>query len=115
MYKYSERPKTLAERRYEDNIPEEVKSARLTEIINLQLSQALASHQAQIGKTHKVLVEGFSKRSDDFLSGRNDYNSKTIFPRGAAKKGDYVLVKIADCTSATLKGELVEILSSVTN
>ncbi len=115
MYKYSERPKTLAERRYEDNIPEEVKSARLTEIINLQLSQALASHQAQIGKTHKVLVEGFSKRSDDFLSGRNDYNSKTIFPRGAAKKGDYVLVKITDCTSATLKGELVEILSSVTN
>ena len=115
MYKYSERPKTLAERRYEDNIPEEVKSARLTEIINLQLSQALASHQAQIGKTHKVLVEGFSKRSDDFLSGRNDYNSKTIFPRGDAKKGDYVLVKITDCTSATLKGELVEILSSVTN
>lgn len=114
MYKYSERPKTLAERRYEDNIPEEVKSARLTEIINLQLSQALASHQAQIGKTHKVLVEGFSKRSDDFLSGRNDYNSKTIFPRGAAKKGDYVLVKITDCTSATLKGELVEILSSET-
>lgn len=115
MYKYSERPKTLAERRYEDNIPEEVKSARLTEVIDLQLSQALASHQAQIGKTHKVLVEGFSKRSDDFLSGRNDYNSKTIFPRGAAKKGDYVLVKITDCTSATLKGELVEILSSVTN
>lgn len=115
MYKYSERPKTLAERRYEDNIPEEVKSARLTEVIDLQLSQALASHQAQIGKIHKVLVEGFSKRSDDFLSGRNEYNSKTIFARGTAKKGDYVLVKITDCTSATLKGELVEILSSVTN
>ena len=115
MYKYSERPKTLAERRYEDNVSEEVKSARLTEIIDLQLSQALASHQAQIGKIHKVLVEGFSKRSDDFLSGRNDYNSKTIFPRGKAKKGDYVLVKITECTSATLKGELVEILTSVTN
>lgn len=114
MYKYSERPKTLAERRYEDNIPEEVKSARLTEIIDLQLTQALASHQAQLGKTHKVLVEGFSKRSEDFMSGRNDYNSVTIFPRGNAKKGDYVLVKINECTSATLKGELVEILSSVT-
>ena len=115
MYKYSERPKTLAERRYEDNIPEELKSARLTEIIDLQLSQALASHQAQLGKTHKVLVEGFSKRSEDFLSGRNDYNSVTIFPKGNAKKGDYVLVKINKCSSATLKGELVEILSSVTN
>ena len=115
MYKYSERPKTLAERRYEDNIPEELKSARLTEIIDLQLSQALVSHQAQLGKTHKVLVEGFSKRSEDFLSGRNDYNSVTIFPKGNAKKGDYVLVKINECSSATLKGELVEILSSVTN
>jgi tRNA-2-methylthio-N6-dimethylallyladenosine synthase len=115
MYKYSERPKTLAERRYEDNVPEEVKSARLTEIIDLQLSQALASHQKQIGKIHKVLIDGFSKRSEDFLSGRNEYNSKTIFPRGSAKKGDYVLVKILDCTSATLKGEIVEILSSVTN
>jgi tRNA-2-methylthio-N6-dimethylallyladenosine synthase len=115
MYKYSERPKTLAERRYEDNVPEEVKSARLTEIIDLQLSQALASHQKQIGKIHKVLIDVFSKRSEDFLSGRNEYNSKTIFPRGSAKKGDYVLVKILDCTSATLKGEIVEILSSVTN
>lgn len=110
MYKYSERPKTLAERRYEDNIPEEVKSARLTEVIDLQLSQALASNQSQIGKVHKVLIEGFSKRSEDFLSGRNEFNSKTVFPKGEAKKGDYVLVKITDCTSATLMGELVEIL-----
>src|SRR5690606_31561709 len=81
MYKYSERPKTLAERRYEDNVPEEVKSARLTEVIDLQLSQALASNQAQIGKVHKVLIEGFSKRSEDFLSGRNEFNSKTVFPK----------------------------------
>lgn len=110
MYKYSERPKTLAERRYEDNVPEELKSSRLTEVINLQLSNALASHQAQIGKIHKVLIEGTSKRSEDFLSGRNEFNSITIFPKGEAKKGDYVLVKINDCTSATLHGELVEIL-----
>lgn len=110
MYKYSERPKTLAERRFEDNIPEEIKSARLTEVIDLQLSHAMASNKNQIGKIHKVLIEGFSKRSEDFLSGRNEYNTKTVFPKGNAKKGDYVLVKITDCTSATLIGELVEIL-----
>ena len=110
MYKYSERPKTLAERRYDDNVPEEVKSARLTEVIDLQLSQALESNQRQIGQTLKVLIEGTSKRSEDFLSGRNEFNSKTVFPKGEAKKGDYVLVKITDCTSATLLGELVEIL-----
>ncbi len=110
MYKYSERPKTLAERRYDDNIPEEVKSARLTEVIDLQLSQALASNQNQIEKIHKVLIEGTSKRSEDFLSGRNEFNSKVVFPKGEAKKGDYVLVKITDCTSATLLGEIVEIL-----
>jgi len=115
MYKYSERPKTLAERRYEDNIPEEVKSARLTEVIDLQLSQALTSNQNQIGRTHKVLIEGVSKRSDDFLSGRNEFNSKVVFQKGKAKKGDYVLVKITDCTSATLLGELVEILPPSNN
>lgn len=115
MYKYSERPKTLAERRFEDNIPEEIKSARLTEVIDLQLSHAMASNKNQIGKIHKVLIEGFSKRSEDFLSGRNEYNTKTVFPKGNAKKGDYVLVKITDCTSATLIGELVEILPPSNN
>src|SRR5690606_13959367 len=84
MYKYSERPKTLAERRFEDNIPEEIKSARLTEVIDLQLSHAMASNKNQIGKIHKVLIEGFSKRSEDFLSGRNEYNTKTVFPKGNA-------------------------------
>ena len=115
MYKYSERPKTLAERRFEDNIPEEVKSNRLTEVIDLQLSHAMASNKNQIGKIHKVLIEGFSKRSEDFLSGRNEYNTKTVFPKGNAKKGDYVLVKITDCTSATLIGEIVEILPPSNN
>ena len=110
MYKYSERPKTLAERRFEDNVPEEVKGDRLTEVIDLQLSHALAANQRQIGKTHTVLVEGPSKRSEDFFSGRNEYNTKTVFPRGEAKKGDYVKVKINECTSATLMGEIVEIL-----
>jgi tRNA-2-methylthio-N6-dimethylallyladenosine synthase len=110
MYKYSERPKTLAERRFEDNVPEEVKGARLTEVIDLQLSHALAANQRQIGKIHTVLVEGPSKRSEDFFSGRNEYNTKTVFPKGEAKKGDYVKVKINACTSATLMGEIVEIL-----
>ncbi len=110
MYKYSERPKTLAERRFEDNVPEEIKGARLTEVIDLQLSHALAANQRQIGKIHTVLVEGPSKRSEDFFSGRNEYNTKTVFPKGEAKKGDYVKVKINECTSATLMGEIVEIL-----
>lgn len=110
MYKYSERPKTLAERRFEDNVPEEIKGARLTEVIDLQLSHALAANQRQIGKIHTVLVEGPSKRSEDYFSGRNEYNTKTVFPKGEAKKGDYVKVKINECTSATLMGEIVEIL-----
>lgn len=114
MYKYSERPKTLAERRFEDNVPEEVKSARLTEVIDLQLSHALASNKSQIGKIHKVLIEGYSKRSDEFLSGRNEYNTKTVFPCENAKKGDYVMVKITDCTSATLLGEIIEIVPPAT-
>lgn len=114
MYKYSERPKTLAERRFEDNVPEDVKSARLTEIIDLQLSHALASNKSQIGKIHKVLIEGYSKRSDEFLSGRNEYNTKTVFPCENAKKGDYVMVKITDCTSATLLGEIIEIVPPAT-
>ncbi len=110
MYKYSERPKTLAERRFEDNVPEEIKGARLTEVIDLQLSHALAANQRQIGEIRKVLVEGPSKRSEDFFSGRNEHNTKTVFPKGNAKKGDYVMVKINECTSATLMGEIVEIL-----
>lgn len=108
MYKYSERPKTLAERRFEDNVPEEVKSARLTEIINLQQKHSLLKHQKQVGQIQKVLVEGVSKRSEEQHTGRNDYNVKTVFPKGNTKKGDYVMVKINDCTSATLIGEIVE-------
>ncbi|HIP32364.1 MAG TPA: tRNA (N6-isopentenyl adenosine(37)-C2)-methylthiotransferase MiaB [Crocinitomicaceae bacterium] len=109
MYKYSERPKTLAERRYEDNVPEEVKGSRLTEVINLQQANALVINKKKIGKTYKVLVEGTSKRSDDFMDGRNDHNTKVVFPKGDFGKCDYVMVKINDCTTATLKGEVVEI------
>ena len=105
MFKYSERPKTLAERRFEDNVPEKIKGDRLSEIINLQQKHSLESNQNQIGKVHKVLVEGFSKKSNEFLSGRNDNNCKVVFPKANFSKGDYVNVKIKSCTSATLIGE----------
>ncbi len=105
MFKYSERPKTLAERRFEDNVPEKIKGDRLSEIINLQQKHSLESNQNQIGKIHKVLVEGFSKKSNEFLSGRNDNNCKVVFPKANFSKGDYVNVKINSCTSATLIGE----------
>lgn len=108
MFKYSERPKTLAERKFEDDVPEDIKSKRLTEIIDKQLTYSLASNKTRIGKIEKVLVEGFSKRSQEHMSGRTGRNSMVVFPAGNFKKGDYVSVKIKDCTSATLLGELVE-------
>jgi tRNA-2-methylthio-N6-dimethylallyladenosine synthase len=110
MYKYSERPKTLAERRFEDNIEEEVKSTRLREIIDLQRKNSAKKNLEQVGKVHKVLIEGTSKRSDLHMSGRNDHNTKVVFPMGNSKKGDYILVKITDCTTATLLGEIIEII-----
>ena len=111
MYKYSERPKTLAERRFEDNVPEEVKGARLTEIIDLQQVHSLEANKKHVGRTLKVLVEGPSKRRpDEFMSGRTGHKTKAVFPIGNFGKCDYVMVKINDCTAATLLGEVVEIL-----
>ena len=107
MYKYSERPKTLAERKFEDDVPEAVKSRRLDEIIAKQLSHSLANHRTQIGEVHEVLVEGVSKKSPDDLVGRDGRNTKVVFPKGTAQKGDYVWVQINACTSATLIGEIV--------
>lgn len=108
MFKYSERPKTLAERKFEDDVPEAVKSKRLTEIIAKQQGHSLASNKNRIGKTEKVLVEGVSKRSELHMSGRTGRNSMVVFPKGNFKKGDYINVKILDCTSATLLGVAVE-------
>ena len=108
MFKYSERPKTLAERKFEDDVPEAVKSKRLTEIIEKQQGYSLASNKERIGKTEKVLVEGISKRSEEHMSGRTGRNSMVVFPKGNFKKGDYINVKILDCTSATLLGAAVE-------
>jgi tRNA-2-methylthio-N6-dimethylallyladenosine synthase len=109
MFKYSERPKTLAERRFEDDIPEAVKGTRLNEIIDLQLQHSRLSNEKQIGNTVKVLVEGFSKRSEEHLCGRNGQNAMVVFPKQNYEKGQYVMVKISDCTSATLMGEAISL------
>lgn len=111
MYKYSERPKTLAERRFTDDVPDEVKGRRLEEIIEKQREFALMSNKKQIGTVQKVLVEGFSKRSSDYLCGRTSRNSMVIFPKLSFQKGAYVMVRIDSCTSATLLGEATTINS----
>lgn len=104
MFKYSERPNTIAQKKYEDNVPEEIKSARLQEIINLQQQLSHKSNKRDVGITFEVLVEGFSKKSEEFLMGRNSQNKVVVFPREDYRKGDYVNVKITDCTPATLIG-----------
>lgn len=109
MFKYSERPKTLAERRFEDDVPDNVKGRRLTEIVDKQQEHSLIRNKEQIGRIDKVLVEGFSKRSLEHMCGRNGRNSMIVFPKGDFEKGQYVMVRIDDCTSATLLGEVVEI------
>ena len=102
MFMYSERPDTYAARKYEDDIPLAVKKRRLNEIIQLQTGIALEKNRAEIGRWHRVLVEGPSKRSDLQLAGRTDTNKMAIFDRKAYQKGDYVDVRVVDCTSATL-------------
>ena len=109
MFSYSERPGTLAARRYEDDVPDDVKKRRLEEIINLQNKHSRESYQNDIGKTFKVLIEGDSKRSDMDWCGRNSQNKMMVFPKGnyQLQKGDYVNVKVNTATSATLIGEIV--------
>lgn len=107
MFKYSERPKTLAERRFDDDVPEEVKGRRLNEIIEKQLTHSLASNQRLVGTIQKVLIEGKSKRSEDQLCGRTGSNVMVVFPKENQQKGNYVNVRITACTSATLMGEIV--------
>lgn len=108
MFKYSERPGTYAANNMEDDVPEEVKSRRLTEIIEVQNRLSLESNQRDIGKTFEVLVEGVSKRSDEELFGRTSQNKAVIFPRKSFKKGDYALVKIERCTQTALIGVSVD-------
>ncbi|NNF33614.1 MAG: tRNA (N6-isopentenyl adenosine(37)-C2)-methylthiotransferase MiaB [Saprospiraceae bacterium] len=108
MFYYSERPGTLAERKYEDDIPLELKKRRLSEIIRLQNHISLEHNKRDIGKTFKVLIEGNSKKSDLDWKGRNSQNKMIVFKKEAnTQPGDYVKVKITDATSATLKGHQV--------
>ncbi len=86
MFFYSERPGTLAAKKYPDDIPEDVKKRRLSEIIQKQTTHSLARNKQDIGKVHRVLVEGFSKRSDDFLQGRNSANKVVVFPKEQYQK-----------------------------
>ncbi len=108
MFYYSERPGTLAARKYEDDVPLEVKKRRLSEIIALQQQHSLERNKADIGKTFKVLVEGFSKKSREELAGRNDQNKMIVFPGSLSDypPGSYVNVKVDDCSSATLMGHI---------
>src|SRR5436190_3032051 len=108
MFIYSERPGTLAQRRYADDIPEEIKKRRLTEIVGLQNRLSLESNQKDVGKTFKVLIEGDSKRSSADWMGRNTQNKVIVFPKNSYnfKKGEYVNVKVNDCTQATLLGHI---------
>ncbi len=107
MFAYSERPGTLAARKMEDDVPEEVKKRRLNEIIDLQQRIALERTQRFVGQTVEVLIEKDSKRSDKHWSGRNSQNTVVVFPKENYKTGDFVNVKITDCTAATLIGEAV--------
>ena len=107
MFFYSERPGTLAAKRYEDDIPEDIKKRRLTEVIDLQREHSIERNKADLGKTFEVLVEKPSKRSEDDLCGRNSQNKMIVFPKGNAKIGEYVQVKVSDYSQAILKGEIV--------
>ncbi len=109
MYAYSERPGTLAARKYPDDVPADVKGRRLAELVALQNSISLNKKQDYIGKTYKVLIEGFSKKSTNDLKGRNDQNQLVVFPAGEGyAKGDYVYVQIERCTMTSLFGKVVD-------
>ena len=108
MFFYSERPKTLAERKYPDDIPEEVKKRRLAEVIDVQRAHSAIRIKSMVGKTYRVLVEGISKKSDEMMMGRNSQNAVVVFPKENCKKGTYVNVFVDNCTSTTLIGKVVE-------
>lgn len=106
MFKYSERPGTLAAKKFDDDVSEEEKIRRLNEIIDLQRELSLQSNRKDIGKTFEVLVEGMSKRDENKYFGRTSQNKVVIFDKQNTRKGDYIKVKIDDCTSATLFGSI---------
>jgi len=107
MYFYSERPGTLAAKKYPDDVDEDVKKRRLDEIIKKQRAHSFESNKRDVGSVHRVLAEGFSKRSDEFLQGRNSANKVIVFPKEQFQKGQYVNVLVNDCTGGTLMGKAV--------
>lgn len=107
MFKYSERPGTFAQRHLPDDVPEEVKSARLAEIIALQSELSLASNRRDVGCEFVVLAEAVSKKRSDQLSGRTSQNKVVVFDRGTHRIGEYVRVRVTDCTPVTLLGEVI--------
>lgn len=107
MFAYSERPGTLAARKMKDDVPDEVKKRRLQEVIDLQQKLSLQRTQRFIGQVVEVLIEKDSKKSDQHWSGRNSQNTTVVFPKGHYKPGDFVMVKVTDCTSTTLIGEAI--------
>jgi tRNA-2-methylthio-N6-dimethylallyladenosine synthase len=108
MYFYSERPGTLAARRFEDDVPLEVKKRRLQEMVDLYRGHSLLAMQKEVGKTRKVLIEGFSKKSENDLYGRTDQNKVVVFAKGNLKVGEYTEVFISSCTAGTLIGSVIE-------
>ena len=107
MYYYSERPGTLAARKFKDDVPLETKKRRLAEIVELQNRHSKENNLAEIGKTFKVLIEKTSKKSDDELCGRSSNNRFIIFPKGNHKIGEYVNVLVESGNKAMLKGRVV--------
>jgi tRNA-2-methylthio-N6-dimethylallyladenosine synthase len=107
MFAYSERPGTMAARKMEDDVPEAVKKRRLSEIIALQQKHSAYRTEAQLNKVKEVLIEGTSKKSEAHWKGRTSENTVVVFPKENYQPGDFVDVKIIDCTSATLIGEAV--------
>ncbi|HEX8061478.1 MAG TPA: tRNA (N6-isopentenyl adenosine(37)-C2)-methylthiotransferase MiaB [Cyclobacteriaceae bacterium] len=107
MFFYSERPGTLAAKKFTDDIEAEVKQRRLKEVIEKQTRHSASSNQREHGKVFKVLIEGNSKRSDEYLQGRTSTNKVVVFPKGSSKKGEYVQVRVKDSTGATLLGDIV--------
>ena len=108
MFRYNERPGTKAARKYKDDVPEEIKTKRLNEIITLQNRLSSRSKKQDVGRVFEVLTEDFSKRSHDHLSGRTSQNKVAVFPGEGHKKGDYVNILVERCTSATLIGKIIE-------
>ncbi len=107
MFAYSERPGTMAARKLEDDVPEEIKKRRLSEIIALQREHCQERTQQHVGKVQEILIEGSSKKSDAHWMGRNSQNTVAVFPKENYKVGEFVNVKMLNCTSATLIGEAV--------